>query len=68
MAPRLQCDICNEWSRELIEVKSELGAGYVYHVHEHEVAEMKARVKAARADIKARKAEALRTYGQRYAH
>lgn len=68
MNPRIRCDICNEWSRELVEVKSELGPNFPYHVHAHEVAEMKLKVKAARAQMRAEKAANLAQYGQRYSH
>lgn len=65
---RSQCHLCNEWSRELVEVKSEIGPSYPYLVHEHEVQEMKRLVKEARAQIRAEKAQAIATYGQRYHH
>lgn len=67
---RSQCDICNQWSRELVEVVTEHGKSSPmrYLVHAHEVDEMKSRVKVARAEIKAEKAIALATYGQRYHH
>lgn len=68
MNPRIQCYICNEWSRELVEVKSELGASFPYHVHAHEVAQMKATVKASRAQMRAEKAANIARYGQRYSH
>lgn len=69
-APRIQCDICNEWSRELVEVVTEFGKSSPmrYRVHAHEVEEMKRRVKAARIQLKADKAAALAAYGQRYHH
>lgn len=67
---RAQCDICNQWSRELVEVVTEFGKASPmrYLVHEAEVDEMKARVKVARQEIKDAKAKALREYGQRYSH
>jgi hypothetical protein len=65
---RMQCDKCNEWSRELVQIKGEYGGSHFYFVHAHEVADMKLAVKAARAQIKADKAQALATYGRRYHH
>jgi hypothetical protein len=67
---RSQCEICDQWSRELVEVVTEFGKSSPmrYLVHEAEVPEMKRRVKIGRQQIKDEKAENLRKYGQRYAH
>ncbi len=67
---RSQCWVCNEWSHGLVEVVTEYGraSDMRYLAHEHEVAGLKQRIKEARAQIKAEKAEAMRKYGQRYAH
>ena len=66
--PRRKCDMCDQWSRELVEVKSEMGASFPYYVHAHEVEQCKANVKAARAQMKADKAANVAQYGQRYHH
>ena len=65
---REKCHLCEQWSRELVEVKSEIGPCYPYMVHAHEVPEMKRLVKIARAKVKAEKAAAVAAYGQRYHH